>query len=408
MLYFSQLKGKHAVTESGKHIGILDDVLFLASETPLVTKLIIKSPSNEYLFIPADSLKKVNHVLTLKDEFSISEQNDQDLSLVKNLLDKQIIDVEGHKVVRVNDVTIQDKEGDKPTFYISGVDIGFRGILRWIKLEEAALPLYRALKWDTHPHFLSYSDIQPLELARGNVQLKKGLENLDRIRPEDLADYLEKTNIRNVNKIVSELDEEYAAEVIGDLNTSYQTALFRRFSSEKSADLIELIDPDEAVDILLTLSHEKREEILESLPSKKSHELRNLLKLSKTPIGELITSEYFAIGVNHTVGDIVDLIKERTEEVSYLPYIYITNEDEELVGVVNVHELFVHSSEKPVRELMEQNLIVIHVTTPKDIAVKKMLKYKVYALPVTDNARHLEGVVRFDDLAETVLAKYTD
>jgi len=314
--------------------------------------------------------------------------------------------VEGHKVVRVNDVTIQDREGDNPSFYVSGVDIGFRGILRWLNLEDAALPIYRALRWDTHPHFLSWSDIQPLELARGNVQLKKGLDNLDRIRPEDLADYLEKTNIRNVNKIVSGLDEEYAAEVIGDLNTSYQTALFRRFSPEKSAELIELIDPDEAVDILLTLPTEKREEILLSLPKKKQDELHNLLKLSKTPIGELITSEYFAIGVNHTVGDVIELIKDSAEEISYLPYIYITNEENELVGVINIHDLFVHSRETAIRDLMEQNLIVIHVTTPKDIAVKKMLRYKVYALPVTDNAKHLEGVVRFDDLAERVLEKY--
>jgi len=406
MLYFSRLKGKQVFTESGKYIGKLHDVLFLASETPLITKIVVKSPNKEEIFIPADVFKKVNHVLTIKDEFSLSDSPVEDLSVIKNLLDQQIIDVEGHKVVRVNDVTIQDREGDNPSFYVSGVDIGFRGILRWLNLEDAALPIYRALRWDTHPHFLSWSDIQPLELARGNVQLKKGLDNLDRIRPEDLADYLEKTNIRNVNKIVSGLDEEYAAEVIGDLNTSYQTALFRRFSPEKSAELIELIDPDEAVDILLTLPTEKREEILLSLPKKKQDELHNLLKLSKTPIGELITSEYFAIGVNHTVGDVIELIKDSAEEISYLPYIYITNEENELVGVINIHDLFVHSRETAIRDLMEQNLIVIHVTTPKDIAVKKMLRYKVYALPVTDNAKHLEGVVRFDDLAERVLEKY--
>lgn len=406
MLYFSRLKGKEVRTESGKIIGKLADFLFLASKTPLITKLVVRSSSNERIFIPADTIKKVNHVLTLTEEFSVSEPSGEDLSLVKNLLDQQIIDVEGHKVVRVNDVTIQDNEGNNPSFYVSGVDIGFRGILRWLNLEGLSIPIYRALRMDTRPHFLSWADIQPLELARGNVQLKKGLDHIDRIRPEELADYLEKTNIRNVNKIVSELDEEYAAEVIGDLNTSYQTALFRRFSPEKSAELIELIDPDEAVDILLTLTHEKRDEILTSLSKKKQGQLQNLLKLSKTPIGELITSEYFAIDVNQTVGDVINLIKEDTEEISYLPYIYITSESNELVGVVNVHDLFTHPSETAIRDIMEQNLIVIHVTTPKDIAVKKMLRYKVYALPVTDNAKHLEGVVRFDDLAETVLEKY--
>lgn len=394
------------MTEDGRYLGKLDDFLFLASETPLITKIVIKTKSHDEIVIPVDALRKVNGTMVLKNDFVMSDINDQDLSLLRNLLDKQIIDVEGHKVVRVNDVTIQDNEGDKPSFYVSGVDIGFRGILRWIKLEEAAMPLYRLFKFDTHPHFLSYGDIQPLELARGNVQLKKGLDNLDRIRPEDLADYLEKTNIRNVNRIVSGLSEQYAAEVIGDLNASYQTALFRRFSSEKSADLIELIDADEAVDILLTLPHEKREEILSDLSKEKKQELSSLLKLSKTPIGALITSEYLAIPVNNSVGNVIDIVKKKKEEVGYLPYIYVINEELELVGVLNVHDLFTHSAETSVRDVMEQNLIVIHTTTPKDIAIKKMLRYKVYALPVTDNARHLDGVVRFDDLAETVLEKY--
>ena len=120
-----------------------------------------------------DELKKMNGAITIKDNFKQTSLSDEDLSLLRNLLDKQIIDVEGHKVVRVNDVTIQEKENNNPSYYISGVDIGFRGILRWLKLEDAALPLYRLTKWDSHPHFLSWTAVQPLELARGNVQLKK-------------------------------------------------------------------------------------------------------------------------------------------------------------------------------------------------------------------------------------------
>src|SRR5258708_2891774 len=228
MLYFSKTKGRKVYTQDRAFIGKLDDFLFLASETPLVTKLVIKTERNTYTIIPLEFVKNINGDITIDNKFkSIEDVSDNELSLNKNLLDQQIIDVEGHKVVRVNDVTIQDKEGDKPSFYISGVDVGFRGILRWLSLEEIALPFYKALNLQSHPHFLSWADIQPLELARGNVQLKKGLEKLDRIRPEDLADYLQKTTILNVNKIVSNLDQDYAAEVIGDLNTSYQTALFK-------------------------------------------------------------------------------------------------------------------------------------------------------------------------------------
>lgn len=406
MLYFSRLKGMPVHTEAGVMVGKLDDLFFLASETPLITKLVIKTKNKHEIIASVDELKKMNGAITIKDNFKQTSLSDEDLSLVRNLLDKQIIDVEGHKVVRVNDVTIQEKEKDTTSYYVSGVDIGLRGILRWLKLEDAALPLYRLAKWESHPHFLSWTAVQPLELARGNVQLKKGLENLEKIRPEDLADYLEKTTIRNVNKIVSSLDEDYAAEVISDLNTSYQTALFRRFSPEKSAELITLIDPDEAVDILLTLSEERRTNILESLPKEKSQELHTLLKLSKTPIGELITTDYFTIPATDTIGKAISTLREHTEQASYLPYLYVINEEKELVGVLSVQSLLAHDNDELVRDVMEQNLIAIHVTTPRDIAVKKMLRYKVYALPVLDNAQHVEGVVRFDDLAETVLERY--
>ncbi|HVZ59020.1 MAG TPA: CBS domain-containing protein [Patescibacteria group bacterium] len=393
-------------TVQGAIVGKLDDLLFLASETPLITKLVIKTKNKYEIIALIDELIKLNGQITIKDDFKQVQRSDDDMSLLRNLLDKQIIDVGGHKVVRVNDVTIQEKENKKTSYYISGVDIGVRGILRWLRLEEAALPLYKLAKWDTHPHFLSWTDIQPLELSRGNVQLKKGLEHLERIRPEDLADYLEKTTIRNVNKIVSNLDEDYAAEVISDLNTSYQTALFRRFSPEKSAELITLIDPDEAVDILLTLSEERRRGILESLPKEKNKELEALLKLSSTPIGELVTPDYFTASATDSIGNVLDKVKEQQEQASFLPYIYVLNEENELVGVLSVQQLLTLPHDAVLRDVMEQNLIAIHITTPRDIAVKKMLRYKVYALPVLDNAQHIEGVVRFDDLAETVLQRY--
>lgn len=401
MRYFSQLKGRRVITNENKPLGKLQDLLFLAADTSFITKLIVETPQKQTIIIPISFLMQINGNIIIDHEYKPEKLAENELFVIKNLLDKQIIDVKGSKVVRVNDVAIQDKDGK--SFYISGVDIGIRGILRWFNLGKPALPLYRLFHVESHPHFLSWADIQPLELTRGNVQLKKELGNLEKMHPEDLADYLEKTNIKNVNKIVSNLEEDYAADVIEDLNINYQTALFRRFPPEKAAKLVELIDPDDAVDILLTLTDEKREEILEDISIEKRKKLQKLLKLSKTPIGELLTTEFLTANPEDTVTAVLENIKKQINDSMFAFYIYIINHESHLVGVVGLDQLISHQTSEVISNIMEQDMSVVHLTTPLQIAIKRMLKYKLYALPVIENNKQMLGVVTFDDMTEDIL-----
>ncbi len=404
MFYFSELKNKPVLNEKNKSFAKVKDYIFLANETALLTKLVVQTSKKKQSIIPIESIITFGKHLKVDSTAQVTSLDDNELSIATNLLDKQIIDVKGGKVVRVNDVAIAHKE-DTNTYYVAGVDIGFRAVLRWIGLEHVALPFYRAFNIHTHPHNLSWADIEPLELIRGTVQLKKDVEDLERMRPEDLADYLEKTNIRNVNEIIDNLDEEFAANVIADLNVNYQTTLFRRFASEKGAKLVTYLDPDEAVDILLTLTKEKRSEIMALLDEKKKKELHNLISYSKTPIGELINPEYITILSDDTVGSAKDKIASFIRESYFSYYIYILNNEEELIGAISLAKLLKESDEVPIYKIMEQDVVVIHLTTPKEIATKKMLRYKRYALPVIEGHKKLIGIVRFDDLVEDILKK---
>lgn len=406
MLYFSAIKNKKVYTDDQKPLGKLDDVLFLAAQTPLITKLSIKQSNNISLTIPAEYVKNVNgHIYITKEFKTAPDKAENELSVMRNLLDKQIIDVKGHKVIRVNDVTLQGKGSERPFYFVSGVDIGIRGILRWFNLERLSNPMYKFFHLDTQPHFLSWTDIQPLELARGSVQLKTGFEKLQKMFPEDLADYLEKTTIKNVNRIINSLDEKYAVDVINNLNTSYQAALFRRKSSEKSAKLIEMIDPDEAVDILLTLPVEKREEILNRLSTLKKKQLHELLRLSKTPIGGLISTNYMTISPKDHVKDVLNKIKQAPGDHVELPYLYVINENNQVVGVVKIIELLQNSGDTSIVTIMKQNVVVLHISTPREIAIKRMLRYKLAAIPVSDGEKHILGVVMLNDLVETIVDK---
>lgn len=400
MFFFSEIKGKKVYTEDNILLGKLDDLIFKTTDKPYINKLVVRTLNKENFIIPIKYLKKINKDIFLFKNFQTHEPEENELFVLKNLLDKQIVDLKGSKLVRVNDVAFQ-KEGEK--LILTGVDIGLLGILRWLKLENFIVNLLKALtflKIRLVSEFLSWADIQPLELSRGKVKLKRKEEKLKNIRPEDLADYLETTTIINVKKVLDMLDKNQAIEVINNLNLNYQANLLQQYSPHKAASILSLIDPDEAVDILLTLPKKRKEAIINHLSLKKKKELLNLLRLSATVIGGLINVEFLTVRPIDTVKEVINKIKKETGDFYFLNNIYVINDQKQLIGVFNLHELILQSPETPVYKFMITNPIVLHLTTPKKIALKKIIKYKIATLPVIDQGKKIVGIVSFDDLIE--------
>lgn len=397
MFYFSELKNKPVRTEDGVQIGVLTDFVILILEKPIVSKLVIKDLNKKELMVPVEFLIKINKDILIQKKYQqVDELAPNEIFLVKNLLDKQIIDLKGNKIVRVNDVVLQQ---DKQLNLI-GVDIGFLGIIRWFGLEKVLISFMRFLGLRLRTYTLSWSDIQPLELMSGQVKLKINHEKLNRLKPEDLADYLETTNIANVERILNLVSQEQAVEVINNLNLSYQAQFFQRLKNEDAAKLIDLIDPDEAVDILLTLPKNRAEKIINFLSPKGKKKILYLLNLAKTPVGHLITTEYLTVPSSFTVEEVIKLIKKETVDFYSFFYVYVINEQNQLIGVFSLRDLLLQNLDTPVYKFMTQSLIVIHLTTPKEISLKKMLKYKLQALPVIDENKKILGIVTFDDLIE--------
>jgi len=404
MIYFSEIHQKKVVTEDGIAIGHLEDFIFLATDNPLVTKIVVRGSEAQKLIISTDYIIRINSYITIEKEYMTSYLEENELYLVKNLLDKQIIDIKGNKIVRVNDVAIQDKE----RLAIAGVDIGLYGLARRLKIGgDAVVKLLRFFNMKLTSEFLSWADIQPLELIRGKVRLRGQEEKMQKVRPEDLADYLERTNVINAGKFLKILDTEKAAEVVSNLNINYQTSIFKHFQSDKAARMITFIDPDEAVDVLLTLSKKKREEIMGDLEEPVRNQIERLLDFSKNPIGDLITTEYLTVAPEDTVRQVLDIIRKTTADFSTLDYVYVVNKKLELVGVFSLHNLVLQDLETPIYKFMTQNVVVIHMTTPLEIAVKKMLKYKLYALPVISQEKTIQGIVTIDDISSSILKKFT-
>ena len=401
MIYFSEILHKGIYTDQKIYLGKLKDLIFVVKDRPYITKMVVGGEKE--VVYPLSSLKSINGRLIIASDVVPTHLDENELYIHKNVLDQQIIDIAGNKVVRANDVVLQNK----PEWYLSGIDISLYGILRWFGLERLLITMLKLLTIAPTPEILSWGDIQPLELARGRIKLKLEQDKLKKLRPEDLADYLELTNTESIKKILNTMDQEYAAMVIKNLNINYQTELFNKFSSEKAASVISLIEPDDAADILFTLDKQKRHEILTYLQDDYRKELMHLLDFAHTPIGEHMTTEYFTAFPDDSIKQVLRQIKEKTTDFEHLSYVYVLNKNNQLVGVCNMHELLLNDEDTPLYKFMISNLIAIHLNTPEEIAISKMLKYKLYALPVIDREKHILGIITLDSITEYLLAHFS-
>jgi len=402
MLYFAELYGKKVTSADGKAVGRLTDFAFLATDQPLITKLRIDTKVG-HILVPISSMKAVKGTIKLSTGSETSGVADNELSVRIHLLDQQIIDLKGNKVVRVNDVVIQDK----PYFVIAGVDVGMLGIARWLKLEQWLNRQVSYFGTSLRSDFLPWENIQPVELSRGKVQLKREEAKLTKLAPEDLADHLERLSVKNLTKILDLLPNEYEAEVIQNLNVSRQRELLRSIQPKHAASILSLIDPDEAVDILLTLSERRRQIITPLLTEEARARIDYLLSLSTTDIGSLATTDFFTADPEETATSVRRRMKRETTLATPLTYIYVINKKKELVGVCNLHELLLQDGDVPMYKFMIPNVVAVYLPTHRESAMKKMIKYKIYSLPIINDRRGLLGIVTIDDLVENMQEKLT-
>lgn len=402
MLYYSEVSNRKVYTEDGVYLGKINDIIFTFTDLPRVTKLRINSrPLKTEINVPVNDIVLFGDKIVLKKHYVNYNLQENEMYLGKNVVDKQIIDIEGKKVVRVNDAVLQVK-GQK-NIYITGVDIGILAILRWIGMESVVKGFLAIFGLHPKSHVLSWKNIQPLELSEGKVVLNTQQDKLDRFLPEDLADYLESTNIKNAIKTLDLVDKEFASEVIAELNLNYQIALFEELGFKKTIKIIELMDPDEAVDALLQLKPQKRAHILKALPKDLHNELQDLIKVSKTRVGQYMTTEFITVKQTDKVQNVLEKIKTETKDFDFMFYIYVTNSRDEIIGVFDVHELLLQKPNTHVHRFMHTNVVLSYLNTPIHIVARRMITYKLYGLPVVDRQKKLLGVIVLDDLDEALL-----
>lgn len=401
--FFSKILYKNIHNIDDSIIGTLNDlVVDFTSAKPKVKAIVVKNGKREF-FVTSDSLQVGTddhahyHVRLASPNLEFTPVPESDIFLARDFLDKQIIDVEGKKVERVNDVRIASIRG---RWSLLAVDIGFRGLMRRMGLEYPAIWIATKLKHNFHNTLVAWDDVQPLTHGKESLQLNSSLHKLNTLHAADLADILEDLDKQTQVSLFSSLEPEMAADVLEEVETEVQVSLIENISIENASDVLELMPPDEAADILEEIEEDTAFALLEDMEEESSEEIRELLEYEEKTVGSLMMTDYITFKPTQSVSAVLRFLKKTKPSEDVAHYLYIVDEQDHLLGVVSLMTLLKANPKTTLDKLLDedQELVILLDIDSVDRALERMLKYNFMVLPVVDENMTLVGITSLNDL----------
>ncbi len=406
--YLSGIIGKEAFDIDGDAVGIIKDILINSipgstndSGRQVVTGVKLKTGKETgfYSFQHFTVLKERERLgVTCKELAALPEEDVLNgLLLVENMLDKQIVDMNGRKLVRVNDVRlVMLSQGTFPL----AVDIGIEGLLRRLGVSIIMKRLLGLLNATIPAKFILWEDVQAIDFSNFNIKLSKSYSKLHTLHPSDIADILEDLGKKSSMSIFSSLDEEKAADVLEELESHAQVHIVENLPVEKAADVLEKMPADEVADILDELEDDKAEMLLKEMEAESSKEVRELLEYEDDMVGSLMTTDYLSYHPSRTVDDILRELRDKKPEQAELYNLFVTDSDEELIGSFTLRDLVISSPGTTLEKIMKNEPVFLYDEQDIDDIAEIVSKYNLLAVPVVDHRNHLEGMVVVDDVVE--------
>jgi len=403
-LFLSEILKKPVFDAGGEIVGKLKDLVVIKGlPLPVVDALLIRSRKKvfkiEWRHVNIFNKRIISSTLLANDiqEYSPDER---DLIAVRDILDKQIMDANGAKVVRVNDIKLE-------RFYeqavLTAVDIGMRGILRRLGYEKPGEDLLRMFRIKLSENLISWNYLQPLEPKLKTISLTVPKQMMSEIHPADIAEIISSVSREEGAALFRELDIEAAAETLSELEPDVKTQIISEVGPEKASTLIEHMDPDDAADILNELPAEKVKMIFELLEKEDAEDIQELLSHEEDTAGGLMTNEFLSYQKNTTVNEVLENFREDALEVEAIYYIFIVDDDEKLIGVSSLRDLLLARPEQKLEEIMETNIKRVHVEDDEAVVAAAISKYNLVAIPVVNEEEELLGIVTVDDIIDRIL-----
>ena len=408
MIYLSQLLNQKVWDAFGHVVGRLKDVMVNATEKnmpPLSALELSLSEDDPNRLIDARSIATLWPSITLKDDITKLvpyELRGHELLLKQRVLDQQIVDTEGRRLVRVNDLQI-GRKGD--AFLLTGVDASANGLLRRLGLETIGRSFAKMLKKQDQTHVIPWEYVASIE-HDDPLRLSVSQSRLVQMPPADIASILDDLDHHTSKALLQGFSDEQLADTLEESSDEMQQTVLSHLHPERAADVLEEMDPDEAADLLANMDDTTSEQLLTLMEDEDEEDVRRLLAYPEDSSGGIMTTEYAWVPGDYTVAEALDYLRSSEDAIEdeFMYYVYILDKDERLKGVVSLRDLVTSPLDKSLSNWFDEDAIKVNPLTPQEECAYLVAKYDLLAIPVVEPETDVMlGIVTVDDALDTVL-----
>ncbi len=407
MLYLSQMIGKPVVDATGERLGTISDLAISTGEVfPRITSLAFQGPGRVPFMISwrkyVDTFDDDGITLAVDaHDIRFSYLQPDEVLLARDLLNRQIVDTQGMKVVRVNDLKLS-QSGTQ--LRLLGAEVGMRGILRGLHplLEKAVVGVAKAFGKKIDEQLIAWNYMDLLDRDLSEVQLSVTHRRLDELHPADVADILEQLDPQQRASVFEHLDDARATEAISEMDDEYQAEFIDDLDDARAAELIGNMDPDDAADIVRDLPYEKAETLLRLMGVEDAAEIRRLLGYKDGTAGGMMTTQFVSVPRTCTVGDTIEVLRALPEDHPTVHYVYITDEYGKLLGVNSLRTLVLTDGNRLMGDIMFDDIITCMPSETEEDVAADIFKYDIPAMPVVDEHGTMLGIVTTDDAWDAI------
>ncbi len=405
MAYLSELLGRDVRDTKGAFAGKLNDVLIApegsADPYPRVVALAVKR-SGLPLLLPWQGHEDLagNKIILQLPATTAYEPKGVEIFLSRDVLDKQVIDTNGLRVVRVNDLEFA-RIGDD--YRLVNVDIGGRGLLRRLGWEDLFEHLADAFQRELPSRAIKFTDLE--FIPQGDLKVNVASDKLKELHPADIAEILEDMRPRDAGRLIRDLSDEKAADVMEELEPEFQADVLETLPDEKAADIVEEMEPDEAADVLQEMEEDRRAQVFNLMEPDESAEVAELLEHPEDSAGGLMTPKYVTVPPGITVAEALAHLRvdAPAKEAETIYYVYVVDVDEKLLGVFSLSDLVLAAPDAPIDSIMHHKALRVRLDASREEVMDAISRYNLLAVPVVDAENRLQGIVTADDALDLVL-----
>ncbi|HLH22731.1 MAG TPA: CBS domain-containing protein [Chloroflexota bacterium] len=405
MAHFSTLLGRPVCDAAGQTVGKLVDLIVPAdTDYPAIQALVAQPRRGERVLLPWADVAELDEsrvrLLAPRDQLEAYTPADHDLFLARQVLDRQIIDIRGRRVVRVNDLELAPADG---SLRLMGVDVDPTSLLRRLGVERPVEALARALHLELPHQTIDWCAIDPVESGPSGVRLRVPAEDLAHMHPADIAEIINSLDQRHGDAVLAEVDAETAAEAIEEVDPELQVQLLEAMDDARAADILEEMDPDNAADLLGDMAPERANALLAAMEPDEAADVRELLAYPEDTAGGIMTNEYATVPPEMTAQEAIAYLRREAEALDEVYYVYVVDADEHLLGVFTLRDLIVAAPDAPVSSFAQPAAVCVQLNDTEDHVARVIAKYNLLAVPVVDNENRLHGIVTVDDAIDIIL-----